>query len=688
MDDQDVFAVLTPCEGYKGSNAETAFRQPHNAARCSEATGRIRATSVIGSRDATPAPPSPSVRQVQFTHSLVLRFSDSILNAANGVQFGRYERCCDVLIQCLGVKGVSGRHFAITVKEDGSWYLEDFFSTFGTAVGYDGKAASQRRTRERWIIAHPPSKLKQWNELIVYAGDVAFKIDFPNQATGPPQYMANLESFIQRCRGALPALSVLGLDSNQTTAAPSQRGTPDRHRQPIYVDCEEIGRGAFATVLKVMSGRDGLFYAMKKFFRPPENPKDSKWKRKRDSEVWYENKRKEARIMQQNAHPSVVPVIDVIEEPGALSIVMPYYTFGSLQHFCPTDKNYAYTSAFLQILLALSWLHSRGLVHRDIKPENFLLESLVCLKIVVADFGLSKVTTDHPLTTFCGTLVYCAPEVFPGNSHGYGPKADVWSLGVMMLQLMFGLPDIPDLPRHPSHDFLRKWVERWSMSLQKEFANYSEKNNMLMDILRNMIMVDPQQRFTADQCLQNGLKNGLFGRHRDGQICVRDDTEVHTPAKVSWQVESPGYGEKTPTPQSPQLAETTPTEDPFGASILSTELWLGSFWEQCVGGDRVASANASPSTGSSDTRPRKQRRKINNTSNSSHCASGVDVDRERNSRTSAVLGDQCAPSRGPEEEHPKVRQGSSALSTPGEAVAGSAVFNSAEISLLELLASG
>ena len=234
----------------------------------------------------------------------MLRFSDSILNADNGVLFGRNEKCCDVLIQCPGVKGVSGRQFAVVVKEDGSWYLKDVFSTFGTAVGYDGKAARQKRTRETWIIAHPPKTPKQWDELIVYAGDVAFKIDFPNQETGPPKNIANLEAFIQECKGALPALDVLGLDSNQTTAAPSHLETPIRHRQPIYIDCGEIGRGAFATVLKVMSSRDGLFYAMKKFSRPPEDTKESTKKRKQDSEEWSEKKRKESNIMRENAHVS------------------------------------------------------------------------------------------------------------------------------------------------------------------------------------------------------------------------------------------------------------------------------------------------------------------------------------------------------------------------------------------------
>ena len=328
---------------------------------------------------------------------------------------------------------------------------------------------------------------------------------------------------------------------------------------------------------------------------------------------------------------------------------MPYYQFGSLQEYRPSDKDYAHKSAFLQILLALSWLHSRGLVHRDIKPENFLLEDEEPLRIVVADFGLSMVTIDHLLTTFCGTLRYCAPEVFPGNSHGYGPKADMWSLGVMMLQLMFGLPDTPNLPSNYSNAYLQDWVKKWSMRLHKKLATCPENNDLMMEILLNMIRVDPKERFTADQCLQRGLDSGLFRRNRDGQIVLQDETEVNAPAEVSWQAEYPEDRVKTPTPQSNQLAEATATDDPFDASFLSAELCGGSFWDQRFGGDKAASANAFSSTGGSNFAPPKQRRKINNTSSLFCYASGLDIDGGRNTRMTASLENQLAPSHGSEE---------------------------------------
>ena len=67
-----------------------------------------------------------------------------------------------------------------------------------------------------------------------------------------------------------------------------------------------------------------------------------------------------------------------------------------------------------QVLHALQYMHRRKITHRDIKPDNILISSFDPLRVKLSDFGLSKVVQEETmLKTFCGTLLYCAPEVYP-----------------------------------------------------------------------------------------------------------------------------------------------------------------------------------------------------------------------------------------------------------------------------------
>lgn len=66
-----------------------------------------------------------------------------------------------------------------------------------------------------------------------------------------------------------------------------------------------------------------------------------------------------------------------------------------------------------QLLHALGYLHECRITHRDIKPDNILLVQTEPIVVKLSDFGLSKIVSDQTfLKTFCGTLLYCAPEVF------------------------------------------------------------------------------------------------------------------------------------------------------------------------------------------------------------------------------------------------------------------------------------
>lgn len=83
-----------------------------------------------------------------------------------------------------------------------------------------------------------------------------------------------------------------------------------------------------------------------------------------------------------------------------------------------------------ELALALSHLHSLGIIYRDLKPENILLDQDG--HIALTDFGLSKLPLAEDKTySFCGTVEYMAPEVV--NRKGHSFAADWWSFGVLMV---------------------------------------------------------------------------------------------------------------------------------------------------------------------------------------------------------------------------------------------------------------
>ena len=87
-----------------------------------------------------------------------------------------------------------------------------------------------------------------------------------------------------------------------------------------------------------------------------------------------------------------------------------------------------------EIVVSIGFLHEQGIVYRELKPENLLVNDEGHIKLT--DYGLSKVIIEDrkSISTFVGTLEYMAPEAYSGE---FGQKADIWSLGVVMYELLF-----------------------------------------------------------------------------------------------------------------------------------------------------------------------------------------------------------------------------------------------------------
>lgn len=150
----------------------------------------------------------------------------------------------------------------------------------------------------------------------------------------------------------------------------------------------------------------------------------------------------EVDILRQADHPNIVKMYEFYEDAQSFHIVTEVMKGGELFDFIVLHKKLteALAAHFMkQILGALSYCHSNGIVHRDIKPENLLLDSSshdATLKMI--DFGTS--TLCYPAEKLhhkYGTAYYIAPEVLKRE---YDEKCDIWSCGVILYILLSGRP--------------------------------------------------------------------------------------------------------------------------------------------------------------------------------------------------------------------------------------------------------
>ncbi|KAI1435062.1 Pkinase-domain-containing protein [Xylaria sp. CBS 124048] len=415
-------------------------------------------------------------------HVLVLRLSSPLKDPAQGFTFGRNPDRADIHFDCDPYRRLSNVHFRIFVNDYGSVLLEDE-STNGTVI-------DETLLRKKKDPENPRRTLESGAEIKIVMHesqcDLVFRVRIPRrEGEYEDAYTRNVAAYLKRANGEAdddddddpnktigpgPSGHVnlfaptrrLGLrdqpEASNGLQRPSTRLPREWRGGDKYARVGVIGKGAFATVHKVTSKYSGRPYAAKELDK-------RKFMKNGVLDQKVEN---EMKIMQKVQHPNIVQYVEHLDwDVHQFIIIMEFVEGGDLGKYIQENGAIAETHVKIiaeQLVDALGYLHENKITHRDVKPDNILIHTTNPLVVKLTDFGLSKMidTEQTFLKTFCGTLLYCAPEVYNEyasyddygrrtnrknhrtlDKERYDHAVDIWSLGGVLFYTLTASPPFP-----------------------------------------------------------------------------------------------------------------------------------------------------------------------------------------------------------------------------------------------------
>ncbi|QLQ78362.1 hypothetical protein HG537_0A06090 [Torulaspora globosa] len=254
-----------------------------------------------------------------------------------------------------------------------------------------------------------------------------------------------------------------------------------------FVFKQELGRGSYSTVFKAIDRSDsGRVYAIKVC---------SKQHIIREGKVKYVTIEKNTlSLLTRARHPGIVKLHYTFHDEKNLYFVLDYAAGGellSLLHRMGTFSEIWSRHLTCQLIDAVEFIHSQGVIHRDLKPENLLLSSDG--RLMITDFGTATTSGGSQCSSFVGTAEYVCPELLLHNQCDF--SSDVWAVGCMIYQFVQGKP-----PFRGDNE-LQTFERTVALDYPWNHPNTTPKNinPLIIRLTRRILVIDPTLRPTLSE---------------------------------------------------------------------------------------------------------------------------------------------------------------------------------------------
>ena len=252
-----------------------------------------------------------------------------------------------------------------------------------------------------------------------------------------------------------------------------------------------LGRGTFGKVVLVQYKLTKKYYAMKIM--------------KKDvilESGQVTNTLLEKNILQNLNYQFLVGMDFCFQTQERIYFVMNFIRGGELfKHllnckFFPEEKAKFYSAI---VGLALEYLHTHGIVYRDIKPDNILIDEDGYLKL--ADFGMAKMLKDQEKAfSLCGTPEYFSPEII--TREGHNKAADWWSYGILLYEMLFGMPPFYSKNTEKMFDLITK--------AELKFPKKIEVSEDAKDLIKKLLIKNQDLRLGSEGGFETIKKHSFF----------------------------------------------------------------------------------------------------------------------------------------------------------------------------------